>query len=188
MAVHIAASIQSPKLISLIKQADPRGQMHLRVVSNERLELGADPFKSSVAIDLKTETIQPLDAVAPTQIIPPALSLGGARATGDYWYEINGNRVGCHSVKALLLQSLTALAAADPQLMENLSKVRKRTKRIVAKDKYWLFRDRNLADKYSVQLENGWWVGTNNSSPEVRAWLGIAASLSPNQKFSTSLG
>jgi hypothetical protein len=162
--------------------------MHLRVVSNERLELGDDPFKSSVAIDLTTETIHPLGGIGPTTVVPTFSSVGAARTTGNYWYELNGKRVSCPSVKALLMQSLSALASADPQLLENLSDVKKRTKRIVARDKNHLFRPKHLVEKYAAQLENGWWVGTNNSTPEVRAWLGIAASLSPNQKFSTSLG
>lgn len=188
MATHTAASIQTVKLISLLKQVDPRGQMHVRVEGRDRLELGADPFKSSVAIDLTTETVHSLGSVAPTSVAPPMPIVGAARTTGNYWYELNGNRVGCLSVKGLLLQSLTALHSADPQLMDKLSAVKKRKRRIVARNKYELFDRHVLADKHAVEFAKGWWAGTNNATTEVKSWLAIAASLSPTQKFSTSLG
>jgi hypothetical protein len=184
MATLTATSITTQTLISLIKQADPKGQMHLKVINQGRLELGADPFSSSVAIDLANETLHSLGNNTTTPMTTP-VSTG--RVTGNYWYQLNGKQFGCASVKALLLQSLAALAAADPHLMDKLSAVKKRTKRIVAKDKYDLFDSKHLADEYSVQMQNGWWVGTNNSTHEVRAWLALAASLSPNLKFSTSI-
>jgi len=183
MATLRATSIPTAKLISLIKQADPKGVMHARVVNQERLELGADPFNSSVAIDLANETLHSLGS--PTAM--PLTSVSTGRVTGSYWYQLNGKQFGCTSLKALLLQSLTALDAADPHLLDKLSAVKKRTKRIVTKDKYELFDSKQLADKYAVQIQNGWWVGTNNSTQEVKAWLARAASLSPNVGFSASV-
>jgi hypothetical protein len=184
MATLTATSIPTQTLISLIKQADPKGQMHLKVVNQERLELGADPFSSSVAIDLANETLHSLGNGTPAPIATP---VSAGRVTGSYWYQLDGKQFGCASVKALLLQSLAALAAADPHLMDKLSAVKKRTKRIVAKDKYDLFDSKHLADEYAVQMQNGWWVGTNNSTQEVKSWLALAASLSPKVSFSTSI-
>lgn len=55
--------------------------------------------------------------------------------------------------------------------MEELARLKPRTKRIVARDPNKLFEQQTLVEKYSEKLMEGWWFGSNNSGPETDTWL-----------------
>ena len=203
------ALLRSPKLIELVRSADPHGEMCVTVLTDHSLALGADPLKPSTVIDFSSEEVRPYTNSLAGQAIsttdgPLSTALGDpapgtdplharqriARNLGTRWFDINGNRTECGSVKELLLNGLRSIETRNQGTLEKLSHIKKRTKRIVARDRNDLFGDPKLVKQYSEQLLNGWWVGTNNSSAEVESWLQQAVSLAGLQwgkDFRTSL-
>jgi hypothetical protein len=102
-----------------------------------------------------------------------------SRATGKkYSLDIEGHRIDCVSLKDLLARGLTAFEKYKPGTLDRLSRIKLRTKRIVARDRDQLFDQAKLSDKYSERLSEYaehlsevWWFGTNNSRAETEAWL-----------------
>ena len=67
-----------------------------------------------------------------------------------------------------LVKIVTMLAARDPQFMERFAKrTAGRTRRLVSRDRAKLY-DNSLLIDYSKRLENGWWLGTNLASRDIR--------------------
>ena len=101
-----------------------------------------------------------------------------------------GETVDTYSLKDLLSAGLHALEKVKPGTLEKLSKVKKSTKRIVAKNPSDLFDTPGLSETYSQKLMDGWSYGTNNSAQETNAWLERAceaAGVKWGKDFSTSL-
>ncbi|MGE0119569.1 MAG: hypothetical protein AB7S71_09140 [Dongiaceae bacterium] len=197
----MATVIRSRKLIDLLRSVDPAGEMLVSILNAHTLGMGSDPLKPARVIDLssenarspsadsfaKVETSTPAAGTAPSSYRPTQRI---ARHFGTHWFELNGRRTDCRSVKDLLMSGLRAIEAQCPGTLDNLSHLKKRTKRIVARNRNDLFSQTHLVDDYSEQLMNGWWVGTNNSSDETEAWLRLAAShagLDWGTQFRTSL-
>lgn len=199
----MASFVPTGKLVSLLKAADPSGQMPVSIRDGHRLGIGLDPSKPITVIDLSSEMIVPGQKLATTSLENGEASKGpsdsmspryeprrSGRATGRYWYEINGVRTECSSVKELLLTALEAIEKRSPGALEKLFGIKKRTKRIVARDQSDLFDQKHLVEKHSERLSNGWWVGTNNSSEETKGWLRqavVCARLTWGKDFRVSL-
>lgn len=195
--------ISASKLVELVNAVDVRRQMFVRVLSATRLALGVDPLQPTHLIDLSREQIGPLsppdvaknsDQRAASLSTPPdSDNLNApktARRSGDYWFEINGQRVVCSSLKQLLSEGLSALEKCRPGTLEKLSYIKPRSRRIVARDPKLLFDRTHLAKDFSERLMDGWWFGTNNSANETNSWLERACScsgLSWGGDFKTSL-
>ena len=84
---------------------------------------------------------------------------------------------------------LTLIEEHFPGTLEELSKTKLRSRRIVAKDRNDLFSNPKLTKKYAEKLKEGWYYGTNNSSAETRAWLEracLAAGIRYGTDFKTS--
>jgi hypothetical protein len=184
--------IPRSKLVELLTGEETSGDTYVRVLTSSRLALGADPLHPAHVIDFWKERVSPYDAsegttsperpntppavtehAQPTNISNPKLTRRG----GSYWGELNGNRRNYGSLKELLADNLRLLEGIKPGTLEGLSQIRPRSKRIVARDPEHLFNNRDLARKYSEQLSNGWWYGTNNSAPETETWLQRACAL-----------
>ena len=76
-------------------------------------------------------------------------------------------------------------------MLDKLTQIRPRSKRIVSRDKKLLFVNEKMAEDYGEPLGNGWFFGTNNSSQETRAWLERAckcAGLEWGKDFKTNVG
>lgn len=183
--------ISASKLVELVNAADTHNDMQVRVLSGSRLALGADPLQPTYMIDLSKEKIYPYNPAELTKSLDqPSISLLAARQTlnvndskvfrrrGNYWFEMNGHRLTCHSLKALLSEGLRELEKTRPGTLEKLSHIKLRSRRIVARDRKHLFDRGHLTEKYSERLVNGWWYGTNNSAEETNAWLCRACSCS----------
>jgi hypothetical protein len=181
--------ISTSKLVDLLNAADERQKMFVRIVSANRLALGVDPLQPTLLLDLSKEKIGPYDHSEPPRTgirfeeeqassatNQPAAKV--PRRSGDYWFEMTGQRVTCRSLKELLRRSLGAIEKKAPGTLEKLSNVKARSRRIVAREPSRLFDKEHLAKKYAEQLLPGWWYGTNNSGEQVRVWLKRACELS----------
>jgi hypothetical protein len=167
--------ISASKLAELLGAADKQHDMHVRVLTTNQLALGVDPLHPTTVIDLSKEVVRSLTgddeaAVGPPSGIPSP-TRRPSRQTGNYPMEILGQRVVCISLKHLLSEGLKRIEAHQQGTLDKLSRVKKRTKRIVARDRAGLFDKVKLQEKYSEKLTDGWWFGTNNSADETKAWL-----------------
>jgi len=190
--------ISAAKLGDLLRSADPQKKMYVRVLSTNRLALGIDPLQPTNMIDLSKETIGPYPAsdVQPVSYgssnEPPRVNgTKFARRSGDYWFEIKGKRIECRSLKELLAEALKNLERTKSGTLDNLSRIRGRSRRIVARDANQLFDKPHLVKEYADRLINGWYYGTNNSARETNVWLQRAAEcagLAWGVDFNTNLG
>jgi hypothetical protein len=174
----MASIMSAAKLANLLKSADPRATMHVQVLG-ERVVLGVNPLQPTHMIDFSNERVVPFGALAvqtPSSNETPRTSgVRFPRRSGDYWFEIRGKRTECGSLKELLAETLKGLERTKPGTLENLSRIRGRSRRIVARDANQLFDKPHLVKEYAEKLTNGWYYGTNNSARETSVWIQRAA-------------
>ncbi len=173
--------------------------MYVRVLSSTRLALGKDPMQPTWTIDLSKEHIVPYEPSRPNGAESPIENKVSIRQTsetratrrsGDYWFELLGQRSDFPSLREMLRAALLGLEEARAGTLDKLSLIKPRSKRIVAREKRLLFSNDAQVDEYAEQLGNGWWFGTNNSAQETNAWLERACScagLKWGREFRTSL-
>ncbi len=183
--------ISATKLVDFLNEANRFGQMNVRVLTTNQLALGIDPLHPSSVIDLSKEVIRSLEQVQVQKAVNPppqtplhsgsqaALSptLRSPRTSGKYYVEIKGNVMECQSLKEMLAKGLRAFEQNKPGTLEKISKIRPKTKRIVARERRDLFGNANLVEKYAERLDDDWWYGTNNSTQETEACLKRGAEL-----------
>jgi len=175
----MASIMSAAKLADLLKSADPQSTMHVQVL-NERVVLGVNPLRPTHMIDFSNERVVPY---TPSSVQTSSVSEGSRtngsmrfpRRSGDYWFEIKGKRTECGSLKELLAEALKGLERTKPGTLDQLSRIRGRSRRIVARDANQLFDKPHLVKEYSEKLSNGWYYGTNNSARETCVWVQRAA-------------
>ncbi len=171
MASH--TSIATKNLIDLLKSADPSGKMQVTITNQDQLAVGLNPFTPTILIDFGTELLRP--AEEPDALLAAVLNSGAksrtSRQSGRYILEFKGTMTECGSLKNLLAEGLMALEKCQPGMLEKLSAIKPRTKRIVARNPEDLFDRVDQSAEYSEPLMDGWWYGTNNSAEETRTWL-----------------
>jgi hypothetical protein len=195
------AYVPTSTLQALLKSADPKSTMYVRILTANRLALGTDPLTPSTVIDFSKEKVLPYGqdessraaaqpATAPGANVIEVPAWRPSRRGGEYWFEMDGRRVECRSLKELLSAGLLALESAQPGTIEKLSHIKPRSRRIVARDPKQLFDKDHLAKDYAEKLTEGWFFGTNNSANETNAWLQRAcecAGVTCGEQFKTSI-
>jgi hypothetical protein len=166
--------IESGRLISLIRKADPNGKLKC-VIRDGRLALGSDPFNPEWFVDLSTEAVEGFNRPPATDEKSGEEKTPVSRRSGSYAVELRGRKISSTSLKLLLRDALVAIESTSPGTLEKLSHIKPYSKRIVARDPSLLFESSHLSDEFSEKLVHEWWFGTNNSAQEVRAWLERAA-------------
>jgi len=169
--------VTAAKLIELLKAANSKGNMYVRVLTANQLALGTDPLNPTSIIDLSKEAVRSVSSQdAQTEAETPK-SPRLSRQSGKYLLDVKGNTIECPSLKDLLAQGLRELEKHQRGTLDKLSAIKPRTKRIVARDPQRLFDRSELAEKYAEKLTDGWWYGTNNSADETNTWLRRGADL-----------
>lgn len=191
-ATFTSTFMPAPKLGAMLS-SDTCRNMVIWVLDVNRLVLGTDPLRPTQVIDFQEEKIGPYNQVGRPQpaeppgtrlpvtpsTVPPNVNRPKlSRRSGDYWFEINGHRTACGSLKEVLSGGLRALQEARPGTLEKLSHIKPRSKHIVAHDPNHLFTNPELVKTCTERLVNGWWYGTNNSAPETNRWLERACQMS----------
>ena len=111
----------------------------------------------------------------PTATIPPK----PRKSTRISGFEIDGSRVGARSGADTLVQLLQYLAGEDLTFLERYAeKTVTRTRRLVSTDPRTLFPDYDKMSGHIRDLGNGWYVGVNWSSANIRKWIAIASEVS----------
>lgn len=171
------AYMQREKLIELLNHENTKSGSFVRILDDHLLGVGSDPMSPSTIIDFSKEQSFPLKNQGNSN--KPGLTIvvaeKGSRRRGKYWFGTDIVRYECNSLKDLLLRALKKLEEDHPGTLDKLSRIKPRSKRIVARDKTLLFDNRHLVEDYSEKLVGDWWVGTNNSAKETSSWLQRAA-------------
>ena len=106
---------------------------------------------------------------------PPKSQSNKARIVG---FEIGDKKVEAGSARGTLSALLIHFDREDPAFMENFFVASTtRSRRLVARDRSNLYDKSHLADEHAVQLENGWWLGTNLSQQQIRTHIRTACSV-----------
>jgi hypothetical protein len=169
----MASVMAAAKLAALLKSSDPKGVMHVQVLG-DRVVLGVNPSQPTHMVDFSNERVVPYAASAiqtSSSEMPSSNGVKFPRRSGDYWFEIKGKRTECGSLKELLAEALKVLERTKPGTLDSLSRIRGRSRRIVARDPGQLFDKPRLVKKYAEKLNGGWYYGTNNSARETGVWL-----------------
>lgn len=187
----MAHFILTTKLIELLRIAQGEGNTYAQITEKGQLALGPDPLHPASTIDLSGEVIRPLTASSVVAPITekPSTARRLSRQTGKYLLDIRGKTSVCTSLKELLAEGLRGLEHYKAGTLDKLSRVKHRTKRIVAREARSLFDQPHLAQDYAERLMDGWWYGTNNSADETKRWLKQAceiAGLEWGKDFTTS--
>ena len=166
-------------LQTLLAQADQHGASVVWVYSENQLALGNDPFNPTYIVELGAEALRP---VAPNDALPPpTVPTPRGRPRRDYmryFVAIRGERMNSSSLKELLSDALLGIEEVSPGTLDELTKVKPRTKRIVARDPSNLCEQKELVKQYAAKLTDGWWYGTNNNLEETLTWIQRAAKIS----------
>lgn len=170
----MAHFIPTMKLVDLLRTAEGQGNTYAQITEKGQLALGPDPLHPASIIDLSGEVIRSIVTNSTTVELSPEKPLAArrlSRQTGKYLLDIRGKTNVCTSLKELLAEGLRGLEQHKAGTLDRLSKVKHRTRRIVAREARDLFDKPHLAQDYAEQLMPGWWYGTNNSADETRRWL-----------------
>ena len=93
-------------------------------------------------------------------------------------YILDGNRVEIGVGYLVLAEILKAFQLRDAGFMNQFAaKSIGRTRRLVAANPDDLYQKVHLRDKYSLDLENGWWLGVNLSNISIRKYTNIACKI-----------
>lgn len=149
---------------------DPSGSTRDAAPSPDRRDVAAQtaPARSSAPPTAVGEA----HAAIPDQFELPAF---GARRTGAYRLTLEGKSFAARSQKEALLLGLSAIERARPGTLAKLEQDKTRTKRAVSRRREALNDDPRLAERFSQQIEGGWWAFTNNSYPETQKFVRRAA-------------
>ena len=89
-------------------------------------------------------------------------------------FVFRGEEIDTRTSIRTLVEILTIFEREDPEFMERFAaKTATRARNLVAKNRAVLYKKSDLV-KYSVQLENGWWLGTNLSTIQIRKYIETA--------------
>lgn len=171
--------IETSKLAGLVRRAASDGHKYAMIRSSSELAVGTDPFNPTHVIDFESEMIRDVSEFG-TNVVPPIREpevVRHGRRTGRYSVTVKGEEIACSSLKDLLANGLKKIEEVRPGTLEELSSIKPRSKRIVARQPHLLFEQKRLADRYAERLNEGWWYGTNNSEDETRTWLKRAAEI-----------
>ena len=193
----MAEVISVDRLIQLLTEARARGGK-FAWIDRERLRIGASLGDTEMSVSLGSESLINEDAEASTRspdartaerlagsvaapsedrrapdALPPQWKLPAfaGRATGSYRLALEGEIYAARSQKELLLIGLCAIERARPGTLAKLSADKTRTKRAVAKERSALNDNPEIAERFSQEIEGGWWVLTNNSYAETEKFL-----------------
>lgn len=195
MASHTVTSVSTRKLIELLQAASADGAAHVRILNETQLGVGPDPFRPATVIDFSSEKLMNHDqtetvAVSFDNVVPLTVENRTDRRLGNYWFEINGERYDAGSLKSLLREALRQINYHDAQALPKLSRIKPRSRRIVAREPKDLFDQPHLVEEYAERLDSHWFYGTNNSAQETEAWLKRAcecANLEWGKDFKTNI-
>ena len=108
----------------------------------------------------------------------PASPTTRGKKTKIVGFELRNERTETGSAIATLAEVIKRFAREDPSFMKRYSEnTVGRSRRVVARTPDELFDRADFAEKYSEDLRNGWWLGTNRGADTLRRNIEVACRL-----------
>ncbi|MYA96701.1 MAG: hypothetical protein F4X91_09885 [Nitrospinae bacterium] len=179
---------------TLVESSDE--ELYERIVSEVESECGTRPelddvevFLSNLLVDAPSQTPEvssttphPHSSISDSSLPQPP-DKSRLKIVG---FILNNNPVETGAANRTLAEALKRFQLIDPGFMSRFeAKTKSRRRRLVAKNRDELYNQPHLIT-YSLDLENGWWLGTNISSDKVRTSIQIACEVA-GVKFGTQL-
>ncbi|MCY4419774.1 MAG: hypothetical protein OXC42_00710 [Gammaproteobacteria bacterium] len=140
-------------------------------------ECGTKPELDDVEAFLRnitTTLVQPKSPSLEQQIRRPKPQPKRNKIIG---FVLKGEEVSTGTSRSTLSEILMRFSCEDPEFIERFAtKTRSRNRNLVAKNRADLYNKPHLI-KHSTQLENGWWLGTNLSTLQIRKHIKTACSV-----------
>lgn len=175
--------VSADKLISALRGVGPEKEVAVAISGDGTLVAGRDLKCLDKRFDFVSENFEQIASqprpqsirsnATPSTVEPRLQGIG--RASGLYTVEINGSARSYPNLKNLLADTVTILGSEVPGFMDRLQSEKARSRRLVSRKREELFDKQHLARDHAIQLENGWWLNTNNSKDQVRRWLNVIA-------------
>ncbi len=175
--------VSAGRLINALREVGPEGEVAVAISGDGVLIAGRDLKCLDKRFDFVSEKFKKIaldtlprssHSFAMPSTVEPRLQ-GIGRTSGLYTVEINGSARSYPNLKNLLADTVTILANEVPGFMDRLQSEKARSRRLVSRKREELFDKQHLAKDHSMQLENGWWLNTNNSKDQVKRWLNVIA-------------
>ncbi len=99
------------------------------------------------------------------------------RPRGKYPYEFLGEEGAADTLGKLLVDILQWFAYLDADFLEKYSEGQGRTRRFLTRNPKGIYPGRDDLTKYTAEVCQGWWVGTNYSRTDVRRLLRAACQI-----------
>ena len=104
-----------------------------------------------------------------------SLQSEGSKIVG---FVFRGEEIDTGTAIRTLAEILTIFACEDPGFIERFAaKTVSRNRNLVARNRTNLYKKSHLVDKHSKKLGNGWWLGTNLSTKQVRRHIETACGI-----------
>lgn len=148
----------------------------LRDLLAERVEskCGAKPDFGDV--DAFLASLRALEQAKGLKPSPPDPLPAAKKKAKIKGFVLRGQRIECTTAISTLAEVLNAFQREDPEFMNRFAPKTHRpksTRWLVARNQAELYKNARLASK-SRDLQNGWWLGTNYSSADIRRYLKTA--------------
>jgi hypothetical protein len=174
MAQHFTASLGN--LRNALSSADLAPGLQVGVVNERLLSIGSPEAPRLYLYDLAQERlIKSASTASVAQSsgnrafdLPPGKA---QRSRSSYTFAHGETEFARASLADLLEAVLLYLEMVRPGTLSKLSQEKTRTRRILSKDRNDLFDKKHLSRKYARAIAGGWWMGTNNSADQTKAWI-----------------
>jgi hypothetical protein len=144
---------------------------HQQVWLDEKCRLvGGEYPNPAWRYDFAAEAAVAVEAVAPQKPARTSLLGSAKRITELHEFEVLGATFLVGSQKQLLVEALRRIEEARPGTLDQLSKKKRRTKRVVSRSREALY-DTPHKPSHSQEIPGGFFVATNNSYPEAMSFL-----------------
>jgi hypothetical protein len=126
--------------------------------------------------DFAAETTVAFQVAPPQKQARTSLLSFAKRITELHEFEVLGATYLVGSQKQLLVETLRVIEAARPGTLDQLSRKKRRTKRVVSRTREALY-DKPHRESHSQEIPGGFFVATNNSYPEAMSFVREAAQI-----------
>jgi hypothetical protein len=180
--------VEANRFFSEVQKIGNLSKLFISLSADGKIACGQNPIDSSHFFDFKQEQFVLAGKAAlggaadnaqdSRQAVAVAPPIDSGRTTGLYTIEIRGRARSYKSLKQLLGETLLMLGENDGEFLERVAHEKTRSRHLIAKKPEGLFDNKFLSSdavKYAKLLPNGWWLNTNNSTPQVKNWIAVIA-------------
>ena len=149
---------------------EPEGLLRDLLAEEVESECGTKPELDDVEAFLRSIPPVPLQApIRPRQPKAPQIKRVQTERVRIIGFVLRGKQVETGTSIGTLVKILTIFERENPAFMERFAvRTRSRNRNLVARNRADLYDKPHLVDRHSKELGNGWWLGSNLSTTQIR--------------------